>query len=427
MNNMSEDTKRLKELEVISETNNIIKENRSIEETLHQICLLLPNAWQYPEFTNARIRYAQMSYATPGFSETDWFQLQPFETIDRKTGLIEIYYTKEFPQEVEGPFLKEERQLISNVASLITGYINRLKSKEILIKTGFEKDLYPEEDERKDAKTTSRQLLQKFLNKSNSDRDLYHDLMPFKVKEILLISNLYDAYMIENEGRFSEFVLGEYYSYSLTSMPRIIGVTTEEEALEQLKAKHYDLIIMMVGVDKNTPVIISGYLKQQFPYIPIYMLVNNNTDIEIFKSKGITSIDRMFVWNGDSRMVFGMIKLLEDEINAANDTKLALVRIILLIEDSPKYYSRYLPILYGTVLEQTRRIINDVTTDELYKVLKLRARPKILLATNYEEALQIINKYKDFMLCLITDMKFEKEEVMNDKAGEEIIKYTRKV
>ena len=242
-------------------------------------------------------------------------------------------------------------------------------------------------------KVTSRQLLQKFLNKSNADRDLYHDLMPFKVKEILLISNLYDAYMIENEGRFSEYVLGEYYSYSLTSMPRIIGVTTEEEALEQLRAKHYDLIIMMVGVDKNTPVTISRNLKKQFPYIPIYMLVNNNTDIQFFKIQNSTfniqhSIDRMFVWNGDSRMVFGMIKLLEDEINAENDTKLALVRIILLIEDSPKYYSRYLPILYGTVLEQTRRIINDVTTDELYKVLKLRARPKILLATNYEEALR---------------------------------------
>ena len=84
-----------------------------------------------------------MSYATPGFKETEWFQLQPFETIDRKNGLIEIYYTKEFPQEVEGPFLKEERQLISNIASLITGYINRLKGIEILIKTGFEKELIP--------------------------------------------------------------------------------------------------------------------------------------------------------------------------------------------------------------------------------------------------------------------------------------------
>ena len=131
---MAEEIKRLKELEVISETTNIIKENRSIEETLHQICLILPKAWQYPEFTNARIRYGQMILCYSGFKETDWFQLQPFETIDRKTGLIEIYYTKEFPQEVEGPFLKEERHLISNIASLISGYFNRLKSIEILIK-----------------------------------------------------------------------------------------------------------------------------------------------------------------------------------------------------------------------------------------------------------------------------------------------------
>jgi two-component SAPR family response regulator len=111
-------------------------------------------------------------------------------------------------------------------------------------------------------------LLQRFLNKNNYSRDIYHDLMPFKVKEILLVANLYDAYSIEREGRFSEYVLGEYHQLSLTSVPRITGVSSAEEAFEQLNAKHFDLIIFMIGVDKVMPVNLSRELKQAFPYIP---------------------------------------------------------------------------------------------------------------------------------------------------------------
>ena len=106
-----------------------------------------------------------------------------------------------------------------------------------------------------------------------------------------------------------------------------------------------------------------------------------------------------------------MIKHVEDRINAENDTNIGMVRVILLVEDSPQYYSRYLPMLYNIVLEQTKRIIDDVSTDELYKVLKLRARPKILLADSYEEAKEIIDKYRDYMLCMITDVRF----MMNNK------------
>ena len=422
-----ENRERLKELAAINEVTSIIKENKYIEETLQQICHILPKAWQYPEYTVARINYDSENFLTSDFKVTEWSQIQEFETIDNKKGIIEIHYTKEFPQEDEGPFLKEERHLLNNISSLISGYINSIRAKEILQKSELEIPEVVEEVESIDNKISSRQLLQKFLNKNNADRDLYHDLMPFKVKEILFISNLYDAYIVENEGRFSEYVLGEYYQLSLTSMPRIIGVTTEDEALEQLRKKHFDLIIMMVGVDKYTPINMSEKLKKQFPYIPIFVLLNNNNDVDVYRNKNIKSIDNIFVWNGDSKIFFGIIKFLEDKINAENDTKKGLVRVILLIEDSPKYYSRYLPMLYSIVLEQTKRIIDDVSTDDLYRVLKLRARPKILLATNYEEALDIANKYKDFMLCLITDMKFEIENKMNDKAGEKFISYIRSV
>ncbi len=112
-----------------------------------------------------------------------------------------------------------------------------------------------------------------------------------------------------------------------------------------------------------------------------------------------------------------MVKHLEDKVNVENDTELGLVKVILLVEDSEIYYSRYLPLLYNTVLEQTKRIIDDVSTDELFKVLRLRARPKILLATCYEEAVDLVKMYQDSLLCLITDVKFEKEGVMDENAG----------
>ncbi|MBP7496691.1 MAG: pyruvate, phosphate dikinase [Bacteroidales bacterium] len=423
-----ENRERMKELAALNQTTSILKENKPIDETLQQISYILPRAWQYPEFTCARIRYNTKVYTSPDFQESEWYQVQPFETIDGKKGVIEIYYTKDYPEEYEGPFLKEERELLNNIVSLITGYLDRLKAKEVFFKNKMDQEEAETEAKTpltKEIRATSRQLLQMFLNKNNADRDIYHDLMPYKVKEILLIANLYDAYIIEKEGRFSEYVLGEYYQLSLTSMPRITGVTTLEEAIEQLKTKHFDLIIIMVGVDKKTPVTYSKKLKKEFNYIPIYILLNNNNDIELYKRCASRSIDKVFVWNGDSRMFFAMIKLLEDQVNTENDTEVGLVRVILLVEDSPKYYSRYLPMLYSIVLEQTKRIIEDVTTDELYKVLKLRARPKILHAQNYEEAVDVFNKYKDFMLCLITDMKFEKGGIEEENAGEDLIKFIR--
>ena len=141
----------------------------------------------------------------------------------------------------------------------------------------------------------------------------------------------------------------------------------------------------------------------------------------------LSSIDRVFVWNGESKVFFAMIKTLEDRINIENDTKVGLVRVILLVEDSIKFYSRYLPMLYDIVMEQTKHIIDDVSTDDLYRVLRLRARPKIILATNYEEAVSFINKYHDFLLCLITDVKYDMQGVKDDQAGFKLLKYARDI
>ncbi|MGE5423949.1 MAG: hypothetical protein ACM3N9_01220, partial [Syntrophothermus sp.] len=418
---------RLKELAAINQTTAILRTGKPVEEALHQICLVIPKAWQYPEFAVCRITYANIECKSPGFRETQWCQKQLFETIDNQSGCIEIYYLKGFPDMYEGPFLEEERHLIINLANLITGYLNSIKGKAILKKT-ISKDQTLKKEEPAEAGKYSKQLLQTFLNRNNYNRDIYHDLMPFKVKEILLVANLYDAYSIEKEGRFSEHVLGEFYQLSLSTMPRITGVSAEEEVFEQLNQKHYDLVIIMMGVDKQFPVELSKKIKEQFSYIPVFLLLNSNTDIAVFDSapEKQTWIDRVFVWNGDSKIFFAMINYLEDKINIENDTQIGMARVILLVEDSPKYYSLYLPMLYNIVLEQTKHIIEDVTTDELYRILRLKARPKIMLASTYEEAMYIFNKYKDYILCLISDIKFNKDGKLNSTAGLTLVKQTRK-
>ncbi len=422
-----ERTERLKELAAINQTNDILREGKPVDETLQQLAKLFPGAWQYPEYTVCRIAFGDKEYTSPGFQESRWMQRQAFDLIDGSSGYIDIFYTREFIRLDEGSFLKEERDLISNLATAITGYLNSIAARELLKKSRTADKSKSLESQQRETPVSGKQLLQRFLNKNNYDRDVYHDLQPFKVKEILLVANLYDAYTIEKEGRFSEYVLGEYHQLSLTSVPRITGVSSAEEALIQLNAKHFDLVIFMVGVDKTLPVSISAQIRKDFSYIPIFALLNNNSDVAYFTSVAETykTIDRVFVWNGESKVFFAMIKLLEDKINIENDTRVGLVRVLLLVEDSPQYYSRYLPLLYGIVMDQTRRIIDDVSTDELYKVLRLRARPKLLLAANYEEAMEIINDYQDFLLCLITDVKFNRGGKETEQAGFDLVSYVR--
>jgi len=423
-----EKTERIKELSCINQTTSILQAEKSVDNALKQIVYILPDAWQYPEHTVARISFGGKEYMSPQFVVTKWRQRQPFLTIDDKFGEIEVYYTKEFPDIDEGPFMKEERDLINNLASLICNYLNTLQGEVAIRKYRSDEELKQKYEAARDFLLNKRKLLQNFLEKNNYDRDIFHDLMKFKVKEILIISNLYDAYSLEREGKFSDYILGVYYQLNLTSIPRITGVSSFEEAFEKLYSKHFDLIIIMVGIDRNTPVEIAGKLKSLYKYIPIYLLLNNNQYVEFFQEeqKRTSLIDKVFVWNGESRIFFAMVKQLEDYVNAENDTKIGYSRIILLVEDSARYYSRYIPLLYHYVMEQTRRIIEDVSTmDELYKVLRLRVRPKILMASNYEEAIQIFDKYKDFFLCLITDVKFERNSKFDEKAGFDLVRQVK--
>jgi len=421
---------RVKELQVINETSRITALLMPIAYTLSHIAEQLPKGMQYSEDAVARITFGEGVFLSAGFIESPWLLQHKLKTIKGEEGAIEIFYLKKLTNTTDELFLNEEKDLIANIGSMIEGYLNTMEAQKLMEKVHQPSINQPQTtklaDRHIDPKR-SKQLLQNFMHHNNSARDIYHDLMPFKVKEILLVANLYDAYAIENEGRFTEQVMGGFYQLHLSLLPRVTGVTTYDEAIDKLNEKHFDLIIVMVGVEKQSPMDLSEMVKKEFPYIPIFMLLNNDADIPYFQARQreLGVLDEIFVWNGDPKVFSSMVFHLEDKVNVENDTEIGLARVILLVEDSVRYYSKYLPLLYASVLEQTKRLIDDVKEDELYGVLRLKARPKILLARNYEEAKEIFEKYRDYLLCLISDVEFSRNGQLDANAGFELVNYVK--
>jgi hypothetical protein len=269
--------------------------------------------------------------------------------------------------------------------------------------------------------------LSSIYEKRKTDRDIFHDLMPYKVKEILLLATRYDAYSIVREGQFSDKIFGEYLQLNLYAAPRFTSVNTIEEALEQVREKNFDMVIIMAGADRQLPIEAARRIDELNPRLPILLLVNNNYDLGYFcrTADPLSYIDRVFVWNGNTSIFLAMIKYIEDKKNVAPDVKLGNTRIILLVEDSVKYYSRYLPLLYSSVMLQTQNLVADDSPDELHMIMKMRARPKILLVSNFEDAIEVFDQYKENLLAVISDVKFMRNGVEDDDAGVELLKMVK--
>lgn len=425
---IEEQKEEQRELAFINRINEILKSGKSIPGILQQICYQLQAEMNHADFSVVRLVFDNDVFSAPKeFSDskvlhTKWTLRETFVSKERR-GIIVIYYLKEFPKKDKGPFSKEEQELVKKLVKIIKQYFDNDGANN----EGAD-DLEKKANDKIDLSEAKKRFIQNFMNKNNLSRDIFHDLMPFKVKEVLLFANMYDAFSIDKEGRFSDHILGEYYQLNLTSIPRITAVSTSDDLFQKLYSGHFDLVIIMAGTNKKQPIELSTYIKQEFKYVPVFLLLNNNADISYYHiaKAELKTIDQYFVWNGDSRIFFTMIKLLEDTVNVENDTNVGFSRVILLVEDSAKYYSRYLPLLYTSVLEQTKRIIDEISEmDELYKILRLRARPKVMLASNYEQAIDIFEKYKSNMLCLISDVKFPKSGKVYDGAGFDLVEHIR--
>jgi CheY-like chemotaxis protein len=420
-------TERLKELKAINNTSRIIEEGMPVEETLQEICCILPRSWQYPRHTAARIRFEGNTYMSKEFDETPWMQSEPFVTIDNKVGTVEVFYQRQFPDEDEGPFLREERNLLINISKLISGYLNNFKGRGIIQLKGISPHEIHPSDAFRTTLTRNKKPLQLYFNQQAIDKYIYLDMMKYKIKHILFVSTFYDAFTLESEDSFFAKFMGEIYQYGLFSVPRITGASNPEEALELLETTHFDLVILMAGMDRDAPLHLSEQIRERNESMPIYLLLNRKSEIKYYEDllPSLRSVDKLFVWSGDSLILFAIVKLTEDKVNVENDTRIGLVRVILIIEDSSIYYSKYIQILYDIVFNHVRGLLPEVEQNELDKISRMRSRPKILHARNYEEATAIFNKYRDFMLCVISDMEFERNGRLEKFAGVRFIRYVK--
>ncbi|MCQ2215349.1 MAG: pyruvate, phosphate dikinase [Bacteroidales bacterium] len=419
-----EHRERKKELRAINYVTEILNKDQHIKETLQQVADAMPASWQYPEITCVRIVYENFDVRTKDYKETRWSMAESFVTLDNKNGIIQVCYKEERPAEFDGPFLKEELQLIMNISRLVCGYINNYKGRELYNNFPKKASTAVSEDFRKTL-TKDKKPLQLFFNKQMIEKYVYLDMMKYKVKNILFVATLYDAFTLENDDSFFEQFMGEIYQYSLFSLPRITGVSSSAEALELMESTRFDLAILMVGLDYKTVIDLSENIKARQSDIPVYLLLNKTNNLKYFEQLTMTlpSIDKLFVWSGNSQILFSIVKSIEDNANVENDTKIGLVRVILLVEDSPVYYSKYLQLLFGIVFGQVQKLLGEEERNEINKISKMRQRPKILHARNYEDAMYIYEKYKDFLLCVISDLEFEHNGKVDNRAGEELLSY----
>ncbi len=407
------------ELDAIKQVKSLINSGLSLNELLQSVSDVLPRYWQHAEVACCRIVFDDLTYTSHGFKESQWVMKESFVTFDNTTGTIEVFYTHDVTVENKSTFTSEEHDLANTVGIFISRYINDIKGRLLSNNPILNNNPTSKEGLARELLINNDQPLQKLLNEQTLDKYIYLDMMKHKVSQILFVATMYDAFNLEKDDSFFEKFMGPIYQYSIFTLPRIICVSSQEQAVDLLKTSHFDLIVLMVGADAQKPLKFSAEIKKFSNDVPVYLLLNQRSNIAYFEDLVVktTLFNKIFMWNGDSQIFFAMVKSLEDMANVESDTKIGLVRTMLLIEDSAQYYSKYLPVIFSVLFDQVGEQIADYELNELEKLSKIRSRPKLLWARNYEEATFLFNKYKDFMTCVISDMEFERNGKLDKEAG----------
>ncbi len=245
----------------------------------------------------------------------------------------------------------------------------------------------------------------------------FNKLMKKRIYHVLLISSAYDAFMLEDDGRIDEQIFNEYVSLNLRYPPQFILANSEEEAFEKFEEEKIDLIITMLSAEETDTFGFAKRIKKKFPKIPIVVLTPFSRKISLKVSQDdLSAIDYIFSWLGNADILLAIIKLIEDKMNIDHDVREVGVQTILLVEDSIRFYSSYLPNIYKIIFKQSLKFMTE-GLNEHQKMLRLRGRPKILLATSYEEALRFYEKYKKSMLGVITDLSYMRDGKIDSEAG----------
>lgn len=249
----------------------------------------------------------------------------------------------------------------------------------------------------------------------------FETLIRFRVRKVLLVASLYDAFTLEEGGRLTELLLSEYRELNLSEAPHVTRATSGAEALDQIESQHFDLVLTMTRIGDMDATQLAQRAKAMRPDLPVMVLGYNVRELERITELPDCPIDRVFIWTGDVRILIAIIKQVEDQRNVEWDTRHGDVRTILLVEDSVRFYSSYLPLVYTAVMGQTHELM-AAGINLSQKLLRMRARPKILFATTFEEAWSYYDTYREYMLGVISDARFPWGGQRREDAGVEFIR-----
>ena len=253
----------------------------------------------------------------------------------------------------------------------------------------------------------------------------FQNLMQRRIHNVLLIASPYDAFMMEEDGRVEEQLYFEYTSLNLSSPPRVNQASSYAEAYECLESKHYDLIIAMPGMDIGETFREAKNIKERYTGIPFVVLTPFSREVSRrLSNEDFSGVDYVFSWLGNVDLLLAIIKLLEDKMNADNDVLEVGLQTILLVEDSIRFYSSVLPHLYKFLLKQSLTFSTEAL-NEHEQMLRMRGRPKVMLARTYEEAEALYSKYQDKILGIISDISFNHNGEKDKSAGIRLAKYIK--
>ena len=266
--------------------------------------------------------------------------------------------------------------------------------------------------------------LEQIAERREPRRTAFSALMPWRVRNILLVSSLYDSFTFQEDGNLTELLFTEYLELNLSYAPAIEQAATAEEAIDRIRRQAPDLVISMLRVGEMDVLEFGRQVKAIAPDLPLVLLAYGTRELAMLQTRReLGGVDRVFVWQGDARLFLAIIKSTEDRHNAAHDASTAGVKSIIVVEDSVRFYSSYLPLLYTEIMQQTQALLAE-GVNRMQKLMRMRARPKILLATTYEEGTALFERYRQHVLGVVVDARFPRGGRSDPEAG---LAFTRAV
>jgi CheY-like chemotaxis protein len=253
----------------------------------------------------------------------------------------------------------------------------------------------------------------------------FENLMPFKVHNILLVSSLYDSFILREDGRLNELLIDQSLDLSPEHVPGITHVSSCAEAAELARSQQFNLIVTNLTVGDMNAAQLASDVKRAGLDVPVVVLGYDYREIKNFVARNpVTDIERIFLWQGNARILIAIVKYIEDQRNVLHDTRAMGVPVLLVVEDNIRYYSSFLPMIYTEVIKQSRRVIQE-GLNVAHKLVRMQARPRILLSSNFEDASRLVQEYRDYLFGMVSDVEFPWEGKLSPEAGFELARIVK--